>query len=306
MLNKLFNKELELNIAGQAIAFNTLAEFEFCLAGRTDMPSRKIAELIKLSGEELKSEAKNIKAIEKRFVDILSKSIENPGSIGRFLRELDPKVFSQDHHWRDIMAALRGKDGDYDELRKVALVKYMQYLTSRQEVIKQIYTVQRRIDDERSPTAAAADESAGAENNSGSANPAFKETLILDSTLAEPVPKRTSGYGRLPKGEAVIVPLAEGQEVEFLLSKHSYKLAAGHRIQVIDETGTAHPLQDGKNIIGRDTVCNVIINPAYRDVSRLHLIIERIGDESVRMTDLSSHGTFLPVEFLEQAMDEAI
>lgn len=304
MLNKLFNKELQLNIAGQPISFNTLAEFEFCLSGRTEVPSRKMGELIKLSSEELKSEAKNIKAVEKRFVDILSKSIENPGTIGRFIRELDAKVFSQDHNWRDIMAALKGKDEDYDELRKVALVKYMQYLTSRQEVIKQIYAVQRRLEQERSP-AAPVEEPTPAENGA-SANPAFRETVILDSTMAEPIPKRTSRFGRLPKGEAVIVPIATGQEVEFLLSKHSYKLVTNDHVQVIDETGTAHPLQDGKNIIGRDTVCNVIINPAYRDVSRLHLIIERIGDDAVRMTDLSSHGTFLPPEYLEQAMDEAI
>jgi len=304
MLNKLFNKELELNVGGQPIAFNTLAEFEFCLSGRTEVPSRKMAELIKLSSEELKREAKNIKAVEKRFVDILSKSIENPGTIGRFIRELDPKVFSQDHSWREIMASLKSKDDDYDELRKVALVKYMQYLTSRQEVIKQIYAVQRRLEQERG-SAGAVEEPAAAENGA-SANPAFRETVILDSTMAEPVPKRTSRYGRLPKGEAVIVPISKGREVEFLLSKHSYKLVASDQIQIIDETGTAHPLQDGKNIIGRDTVCNVIVNPAYRDVSRLHLIIERIADDAVRMTDLSSHGTFLPPEYLEQVMDEAI
>lgn len=303
MLNKLFNKELQLNVAGQPISFNTLAEFEFCLSGRTDVPSRKMGELIKLSSEELKSEAKNIKAVEKRFVDILSKSIENPGTIGSFIRELDAKVFSQDHNWRDIMAALKGKDDDYDELRKVALVKYMQYLTSRQEIIKQIYAVQRRLEQGLSP--APAEEAAPADNGA-SANPAFRETVILDSTMAEPIPKRTSRFGRLPKGEAVIVPIEAGKEVEFLLSKHSYKLVTNDQVQVIDETGTAHPLQDGKNIIGRDTVCNVIINPAYRDVSRLHLIIERIGSDAVRMTDLSSHGTFLPPEFLEQAMDEAI
>ena len=307
MLNKLFNKELEINVGGQPISFNTLAEFEFCLSGRTDVPSRKMAELIKLSSDELKSEAKNIKAVEKRFVDILSKSIENPGTIGRFIRELDPKVFSQDHNWREIMASLKGKDEDYDELRKVALVKYMQYLTSRQEVIKQIYSVQRRMEQERGPSTAAVEEPVSAENGNGaSANPAFRETVILDSTMAEPVPKRTSRYARLPKGEAVIVPITKDQEVEFLLSKHSYKLVAGDQIQIVDETGTAHPLQDGKNIVGRDTVCNVIVNPAYRDVSRLHLIIERIADDAVRMTDLSSHGTFLPPEYLEQVMDEAI
>ena len=50
----------------------------------------------------------------------------------------------------------------------------------------------------------------------------------------------------------------------------------------------------GKNIIGRDAVCNVVVGRALRDVSRMHLIIEPQDDGSIRFTDLSSHGTFLP------------
>ncbi len=141
MLDRLFSKALSLVINGEEISFHTLAEFEFALGGRTNVPATKLADLIMLSPDELKREAKSIKAVEKRFVDILSRSIEQPGEIGRLVREVDIQVFSNDYDWRSIFKALNQEDDAYDELRRVAVVKYMQYLRSRQDVIKQTYKV---------------------------------------------------------------------------------------------------------------------------------------------------------------------
>ena len=49
----------------------------------------------------------------------------------------------------------------------------------------------------------------------------------------------------------------------------------------------------------RDTGCDVLVNAAYRDVSRRHLIIEVDGGSRVRLTDISSHGTSLSPRLLE-------
>ena len=135
MLNKFFSKPIELTIGEQDLKFNSLADFEFSLAGRTSVPSKKITGMVKFSLDELKKEARTIKEIEKRFVSILSKSIEEPESIDRALREMDPQIFSQDHCWRTIISALHDGDEELNEFRRVALVKYMQYLSSRQEII---------------------------------------------------------------------------------------------------------------------------------------------------------------------------
>ena len=72
MLEKLFSKALTLTIGGEDISFNSLTEFEFALGGRTNVPATKLADLIMLTPDELKREAKSIKSVEKRFVDILS------------------------------------------------------------------------------------------------------------------------------------------------------------------------------------------------------------------------------------------
>ncbi len=78
------------------------------------------------------------------------------------------------------------------------------------------------------------------------------------------------------------------------LSKHHFIFRNGESMEIVDEHGEAHQLNAGKNIVGRDSVCNVVVDNSLRDVSRMHLIIEPLDDGMIRFTDLSSHGTFLP------------
>ena len=303
MLNKLFSKPLTLTIGGQSVSFNSLNEFEFSLSGRTDVPSRKLSDLMLMSPEELKREAKQIKVIEQQFVDVISKSLESTGGIAHYLRTIDPHVFSQDHNWRDIMAALKSKDDDYDELRKVALVKYMQYLTSRQEIIKHTYSIKKQASKQKAKEEDMMETRLFDEppiEAAGPAEGAMRETVILDSQVIAPPPQQEQ-FTRLPKGEAVIIKLKPGQMVDILLSKHSFKLKGNEVMTLVDQVGATHTLQDGKNIIGRDDVCNVVVQHGLRDVSRLHLIIERLGPDSLRLTDLSSHGTFIPAELVNGA-----
>ena len=188
MLEKLFGKALTLVVNGEEITFSTLAEFEFALGGRTNVPASKMADLMMLSADELKREAKSIKAVEKRFVDILSRSIEQPREIGQLVREVDIQVFSNDFDWRAIFKALNQQDEDYDDLRRVAVVKYMQYLRSRQDVIKQAYKIKSRAPGhERRATdrAGAPPPTAGDESRD-----VFKETSIFDSVILEQRSKR--------------------------------------------------------------------------------------------------------------------
>ena len=296
MLDKLFGKALTLEIKDEEISFNTLGEFEFALGGRTNVPATKLAELIMQSPSDLKREAKSIKAVEKRFVDILSQSIERPGEIGKLVREIDIQVFSNDYEWRSIFKALNQQNEDFDELRRVALVKYMQYLRSRQDVIKQTYKV--KIKEE-----GGVEEARASENEINSAleetKDYLKETSIFDSiSLESPVDITEPSFVRLPKGEAVVMHPAGAEQFEFKLSKHVYTFRNERPQIVVDETGSPHELAVGKNIIGRDAVCNVVVGNGLRDVSRMHLIIEPLEDGSMRVTDLSSHGTYFPTHLV--------
>src|SRR3972149_10210244 len=255
MFDIFLSKLIEVKIGDQTLKFSTIADFEFCMAGRTSVPSSKITDLVKFSTDQLKKEARTIKDIEKRFVSILSKSIEDPTSINRAIRELDPLIFSQDHSWRDIISGLNSGDDALNPYRRIALVKYMQYLSSRQEIIKYLYNEKKQT------------HKVGADTNTGDASE-FKETLLLDNTVFEPslddIKEKT--IERMPKGEAIAVVLTANEVIDILLSKHKSKLSAQNGIQFTDQAGRGYKLNKGRNLIGRDSGSNVMIEPGFGDV----------------------------------------
>lgn len=291
MLNKLFAKPLELTIGDQTISFLSIADFEFCVSGRTAVPSKKISEMVKFSAKQLKKEAHTIKDIEKSFVSILSRSIEESSSISRSLRELDTSIFSQDHGWRNIIAALNDSGDEFNPFRRIALVKYMQYLSSRQDIIKYLYSEKRKTVGE-----------AHNGNAEQMEDEQFKDTLIFENTLFAPQADSPKGdeFERMPKGEAVITTLKPNERIIVMLSKHKCEIEANGQIYFIDQSGRKHALDKGRNVIGRDASGTVIIDPGLRDVSRLHLVVENLGNNSLQLTDLSSHGTYVPSALLEE------
>lgn len=295
MLDKLFSKPVELSVGDQTLRFHSLVDFEFALNGRTSIPANKISDLVKFSVEQLKKEAHTIKEVEKRFVGILSKSIEDPEGIARALQELDPIIFSHDHGWREIISALNKAEGEINEFRRLAIVKYMQYLSSRQEIIKYLYSEKSKM----SPDKVMPEDS--------SEQDMMKTTVILDSTvIGMPVGKQDSGESnsddltRMPKGEAVTINLMPGKEIDVVLSKHECKLKGGDNIEFVDHNGDSHVLQNGRNVVGRDSVSTIQLEQGLRDISRLHLVIEKLGSNQVSLTDLSSHGTYLPYKYIAE------
>jgi len=290
MLDKLFAKPMELTLGEQTYSFLSIADFEFCMSGRTSVPSLKITDLVKCTTKQLQTEAHTIKDIEKRFVAILSRSIEDPPSISRSLKELDTSIFSQDHGWRNIIGALNEGGDEYNPFRRVALVKYMQYLSSRQDIIKYLYSEKKK------PTGDLQDDSGGKQEGDQ-----FKDTLIFENTLFNPNDDDSNSgeFERMPKGESVITTLKHNERIIVMLSKHKCEIEANGQVFFIDQAGRKHVLDKGRNVIGRDTSGTVIIDSGLRDVSRMHLVIENLGDNSLQLTDLSSHGTYIPSALLE-------
>lgn len=284
MFAQLFKKRLQLALGQRKLSFPTLVDFEFNLSSRTELPASKVAQLVKLPADALMREATKIREVEKRFVNVLAGSLEVPDSIGRRMQELGHKVFSQDHEWRAIIAALNMKDPSFAEFKKLALVKYLQYLGSRQDVLQSIY---------------ASKVAHGArEESDGAAHEMHKETVIFELSETGDHRVDTSQFERLPKGETVAVRFPDGRELEIMLSKNRFKLVPGISFSFIDERGSDHALDAGKNRVGRDSESEIVIASSFRDVSRCHLIIEPFSPDTALFTDLSSHGTYVPIRCL--------
>jgi hypothetical protein len=286
MFRKQSGETLSLEIHQQSYNFPSPKDFDFALAGRTCVPSSKIAALAESPDEVLLKEAEAIRKVEQRLAVALSGGLEDVTSIGPFLKELDPSIISQDHDWRAIIAALNLSDRTYERFKKIALVKYMQYLTSRQEVVRTLYSNRQRHRQSQ-------DSAEGA-----SSDPKMRETMIFDLRTFNPQASANE-FSRVPKGETVEFSLFPEETVEVLLANHRCCIVHRGQLRFIDETGQEALLRPGRNFVGRDAGNDVVIAASLRDVSRRHLILETDGTCLVRITDISSHGTSLPHRFLE-------
>ncbi len=250
-----------LQVGSKTLTFGSVSDFEFALASRTDVPATKIAQLMRLSDADLLAEVEGIRDVKRRFVSVLLRSISKDDSISNSLRMLDATLFSNDHHWRKFIAALNADSTIHDAYKRVALVKYLQYLNARHEVVRSIYRERKRDKAEAMPEAF---------GDSGK----FVQFAHVDDA-GRLSPKAASGeVTRLPKGERIQLTVRDGDEVYLFLSKQPYRLKRGETLKLIDESGMEQELHAGRNVIGRAEDVDVRVGAGRKDISRRHLIIE--------------------------------
>jgi len=121
----------------------------------------------------------------------------------------------------------------------------------------------------------------------------MRETVIFDLSQPPDEYEGDSRLQRLPVGEPVMLRLPATGEIEIVLSRHRFKVAVGQRLYLVDDAGHDYALHHGRNVVGRQPGNDIVLNPAYRDVSRKHLVIDVNDNASLLVTDLSSHGTFV-------------
>ena len=278
--------------------------------------------------------ASNIRQVEKRFAETLAESLHQPGMISDLLRNIELKLFSQDHQWRDIAEALNHLSPAYDVYKRIALVKYLQYLGCRQDVLRSLYLdkIRAAAAQTEAPASAVPSTTAAATSTAKAAVSARAPELpvpFADEFVSESVVVRapaaaadddsqivsmrdtaifqvehftlegdTEGFALLPRGETLDIKLEQNEPLEILLSNLRLKVYPGQRFRLTGEDGQVHILATGKNLIGRHGSCDVVVGGDNRTISRKHLMIEPISTTAVRITDLSSHGTSIPMHYL--------
>ena len=302
LFRKRARKPLVLDLPGKTLVFSSPAEFEFGLASRIEFPVRKAARLVERDSEDLKGMAIKLRAVEKRFAAVFARCLEQPYRIGELLGDLESGLLSQDHDWRDIVQALCEHGPEYDDFKNIALVKYMQYLASRQAVLRSIYLEKVQGGLELQPQVA--EEHPVEEPMLASVLPiSYKETALFDLDQGgggggagggDDEDEGTQTLKPVPRGEAICIRFTDGRELDIKLASHRYKLFPGKHFCLVDEaSGVTHLLRSGRNVIGRHSGNEVVIDPAYLAISRKHVIIEPVSENAALLTDISSHGTFI-------------
>jgi len=275
---------LTFELEGRTLRFASLDDFAFSLSGRAQIPADSVTDLMQLSPAELRREATSIRDSERCFVDLLADALKAPGAVGELLGEIDAGFIAEENQWRAIMAALMDETPGFDEYKHLALVKYMQYLAARRDIVKSIYA--QRFGGQE-PLAAP----------EPAANGGTRSTLIMEDESGPDTESSQIRFQRLPRGQTVTVRAPVDAGLSILLSRHKFQLFAADTPRLTDDNGVNYPLKAGVNVIGRHPENDVVVGGWYRDVSRKHLMVDTSGD-NLNLTDLSTHGTFLPGRLL--------
>jgi hypothetical protein len=271
------SRTLALDVGGERFAFATHAEFELALRPRTEVSATALRRLSKLSEEELRAEQGLCRSVHKRLTTGLLRAIETGTPIERLWREIDVSRISEEHQWQELFYALGDPLQVADEYRRAALVRYLQYLKARRdtlgEVLKEVQAQNGTMVVQRA--------------TGGGASGGAVDDLTYTAM------QRSPEYSRLPPRHPVELVLVPGDSVTLFLAHRRMRLQVREDGTVLtDDSGLQVPIQPGRFVVGRSTECDVVLHNAPADVSRKHLLIEADAQE-VRLTDLSSHGTYV-------------
>ncbi len=290
MLKRLFERSVELSVGAGQLRFKDLGQLEYALKDKTALSSDSVSALGKLSDDGLIREAEAYRSMEQRIVDMLS----SPGNnVEQFLKRLELDQISEDHDWRDLIGAIRTLDEGCEPYKKAALLKYVAYLSAAQDVIRTI----------RVNRLGSVDESDDRVRGKPNADLAQRQRLMFDLQALSaiggtPALSDENGFSRMSKGETMEVQFGEHQSLDIVLAKYRFSLVSGRPFLLVDETGHDLKLRPGKNIIGRSARCGVTLDSAFGAVSRKHLVVEIDQKDRVRLTDISTLGTFLPRDLI--------
>lgn len=286
MLKRLFERSVELSVGAGQLRFKDLGELEYALEDKTAMSSVSVSALGKLSDDALMRQAHAYRSMEQRIVDVLS----SPGNgAEQFLNRLELDQISPDHDWRDLIGAIRTLDEACEPYKKAALLKYVAYLSAAQDVIRTI-----RVN--RLGQMTGSDDHVRSVPN---ADLAQRQRMIFDlqalsGTGGTPASSDENGFARMSKGESLEIRFGEHQSLDIVLAKYRFGLISGRPFLLVDESGHDLKVRPGKNLIGRSARCSVVLDNTFGAISRKHLILEIDRHHRVRLTDISTLGTFLP------------
>ena len=169
----------------------------------------------------------------------------------------------------------------------------MAFLSAAQDVIRTIRINRLGTVDDDSDRA----------RGKSSAELARRQRLLFDPQTLSGIggvraPSDKNGYARMSKGEPMEIQFGEHQSLDIVLAKYRFTLVSGKPFLLVDETGHDLKLRPGKNVVGRSARCSVCLDDGFGAISRKHLLVEIDQNDRVRLTDISTLGTFLPRDLI--------
>ncbi|MGE5624964.1 MAG: FHA domain-containing protein [Bacillota bacterium] len=280
---------LRFEAGGERHAFEDEQAFERFLRERIDLPVTVIERLASLDGHGVARELRHTRRSHKNAVDIMVRAMETRTRLRYLWGILDVDWVPDENEWPAILFGVGSADRVAETALRLTLTNYIHYLESRREVL----------------------ESLGREFRSASGRqPVSLKPVVPDAMRggADASPssmrfttRRNQLYARLPRRRAVNVDLNRYPNIVLYLARNRFflKLEEG-KAYLQQQDGVTYLLKPGHNMVGRSSNCEICIDSGHSDISRQHLLIEMTVEHHLRLTDLSSRGTYLPPDLLDR------
>lgn len=258
--------------------------FETLLAKRTEINAETRYKLGDMSIGDLRAEALELNRRLQALAAAVALSVERAASVREFLTGLEINAISRENGWRDIFVVLKDGGEEADREQSV-LIKYMQFLSARKRAIDECIDKKRGLEET-------------------DLHPNVETYIALQATMRRRERAHdnegpgTDEFIRLAVGNTVLLTLPRDGKFEILLAGHEFKINVSGRVFLRDLKGFDYELLPGRNVVGRHPDCEVVLPAELRNISRAHLLLERVDEDKFNLTDLSSKGTFLPAELL--------
>jgi hypothetical protein len=276
---------LRLDIGGNWQTFLSEEQFSNYLAERIDMSASHMEDLAAMDGHGVQRELRHTRRSHQNAVDILVRAMETHTKLRHLWGLLDVSKVPDEHEWPSILFAAGNADNISESALRLTLTHYVHYLEARREILESMGREWR-----------------SAALRGGQARPVTPKAMRSDlSPVSRFTTRRNQLYARLPRRRAVNLDLNARRQVTLYLARNRFILRMEDgRVLLQQQDGVNHALKIGRNMIGRSAQCEVLVDSGHSDISRQHLLIE-VGDMGhVRLTDLSSRGTYMPPDTLDR------
>lgn len=264
-----------------------VARFSARLAALVKVPSKRIAEFVDSSALELQQQLAVIDDVDGRFEAILTAVRRDPDQGLRAFAELDLRIVSRDHGWRDILSKEELRQRDALPFLAVALEKYIEYLRFRRRLLE--FILERRAMMESATRGDISPFMATLRDVSKGETSAFDRPARDLGAMASDV------YRRLPTREAYLLHLPADEEMTLVLAGHPFRISRSAEVLTLkDENAAVYQIPPGSHTLGRSRDCDVVLDANLREISRKHLVMEWDGESRLTLMDVSHLGSFVP------------
>lgn len=279
---------LRLDIRGNWETFANADELDRYLSLRLEVPAHRIEDMAGMDAHGVQRELRHTRRSHQNAVDILVRAMETQTRLRYLWGLLDVGKVPEEHDWPSILFAVGAADNVSDAALRSVLTHYVHYLESRREILDSLGREWRQAARRGSGVRPVVPDAMRA----GDANPAPSSRFTT---------RRNQLYARLPRRRAVNLDLKVRSEVPVYLARNRFLLKlVGDDVILSQQDGASWLLRPGRNMLGRSANCDVCLDSVNSDISRQHLLVEVIEGNQVRLTDLSSRGTYLSPDLLER------